>query len=164
MITGALKFYTVAEAVRVAVDAALTNAVQRSCVVPGAIAWDECDCGMLAVSVGRVYLSDNFPQEQTERDGTCDAAWEVVEIVVQVIRCVPGPDSQGKSPSCADLDTAAQVMAADTQQALAAVALWICNSRNTLVVDGLIMPTEPQGPEGDCAGPELHALVALPRG
>lgn len=163
MITGPLKYYTVAESIRVAVDAALTG-LGRSCVVPGAIAWDECDCGMLAVSIGRVYLSDTFPEEQTERIGNCQAAWEVVEIVVQVIRCVPGPDDQGNSPTCAQLDGAAQIMATDTQKALAAIALWICNNVNVTIIDGLISPMDPQGPEGNCAGPELHALVALPRG
>lgn len=164
MITGALKYYTVAEAIRVAVDAALTNAVQRSCVVPGAIAWDECDCGMLAVSIGRVYLSDVFPDEQGSVTGNCQASMEVVEIVVQVIRCVPGPDDQGDPPTCAQLDTAAQIMAADTQQALAAIAVWICQALDTQIFYGLITPTLPQGPQGDCAGPELHVLIALPRG
>jgi hypothetical protein len=164
--TGPLKFYTVAEAVRVAVDSALTYPVQRSGVVPGTIAWDECDCGLLAVSTGRAYLSDNFPEEETSRIGQCEAAWEVIEIVVQIIRCAPGPQGETQlAPTVAALDAAAQIMMTDLQQALAAIALWICASKDSgLIVDGMIMPSDPQGPEGDCVGSELHAVVALPRG
>jgi hypothetical protein len=65
----------------------------------------------------------------------------------------------------AALDAAAQIMMTDLQQALAAIALWICASRDSgLIVDGMIMPSDPQGPEGDCVGSELHAVIALPRG
>lgn len=164
MITGPYKYYTVAESIRVAVDAALSNQVQRSCVVPGAIAWDECSCGMLAVSVGRMFLSDNFPEEQSERVGGCQSAWEVCDIVIQVIRCAPLPPDGEMAPTCEALDTAAQIMAVDLQETLAAVSLWICEHRYTDINDGLVMPTEPQGPEGDCVGSEMHVLIGFARG
>src|SRR3990172_10621502 len=61
MITGELKWYTVASTIEQAVYAELTTKPDRHSVVPGAIAWDECDCGLLAVSVARIFLSETFP-------------------------------------------------------------------------------------------------------
>lgn len=161
---GETKFYTAAKSVQVAVDAALSNDVDRSGVVPGAIAWDECTCGMLAVSVGRIYLSDQFPFEMDSVMGNCQAAWEVAEIIVQVIRCAPQPESGQVAPDEDALDTAAQIMAADSQQALTALAKWVCDHKNVDIIDGLVLSIEPQGPSGDCVGPEYRLRIAFPRG
>jgi hypothetical protein len=154
----------VAEAIRLAVDAALTNSVERSGVVPGLIPWDDCSCGMLAVSVGRVFLSDDFPNEQAERISPCDAAWEVAEIVVQVIRCAPSIPEGKMDPTVAAQDLAAQVLAADGQQTLAAITSWICNKRGLDIIDGITTEMTSEGPEGGCVGLQLHALIGLPRG
>ena len=89
MITGPLKWYTVATRLRDAVYAELTTKPDRSGVVPGAIAWDECDCGILAVSRAQIYLSEAFPNPVAQPFGNCDAPYEVGEFVIQVIRCVP---------------------------------------------------------------------------
>lgn len=158
------KFYDAAKSIQQAVDAALSNQVQRSGVVPGAIAWDECACGMLAVSIGRTYLSDEFPFEKDTVTGNCAAAWEVAEIIIQVIRCAPQPADGQISPDEDELDAAAQVMAADSAETLSALENWICQHKNTDVIDGIVLSVEPQGPQGSCVGPEFRARVAFPRG
>lgn len=166
MITGPLKWYTVAETLRAAVHAALTETPERSGVVPGAIAWDACDCGMLAVSIAQVYPSDEFPAELTGRvSAGCDAAWEVGEVVVQVIRCAPNPEGQALYPSVAALDASAQAVARDASEALRAVAVRLCQLReDRAIVDYLLRPQTVQGPAGGCVGSELRAFVGLPRG
>jgi hypothetical protein len=166
MYSGPTKFYLVAKAILDVVQPGLTNAVDRFSVVPGAIAWDECPCGLLAVSVGRIYLSDTFPAEIEQPVGMdCDPAYEVAEIIVQIVRCAPQPLGSGEiSPTTAAQDTAAQIMAADTQEVLVLVSQWICDNRGTNISDGLVYGIDPQGPEGDCVGIELRAVIGLHRG
>jgi hypothetical protein len=163
VITGELKWYTVAETIRAAVHTGLTVAPQRSGVVPGAIAWDECDCGMLAVAQNRVFLSDSFPETYTAPAGVrCDAAWEVGEYTVQVIRCAPNPEGQALAPPVAALDASAQEVARDTYEVLKAVSQTLCQMHDASdIADFLLLPLTSQGPEGGCVGVEVMFLVGL---
>lgn len=162
MISGELKWYTVAARLRDAVYAALTDKPDRSGVVPGAIAWDACDCGLLAVSVAQVYPSEVFPDPQTVKTGACDAPWEVGELVVQIIRCAPGPDGQDLAPSVAALDSSAREVARDAYETLRAVSVTLCEMNEVRdISDFLVRPQTVQGPSGECVGSEVRALVAL---
>jgi hypothetical protein len=165
LISGPLKWYTVAETVRLAVMTEIAaNPPDRSSVVPGAIAWDACDCGLLALSVARIYLSDAFPQPLTARVGACDAAWDVAEIVVQLIRCAPNPDDQTLVPTIADLDASAQEILTDAYGLLKAVSVKLCEMKaDREIIDFFLNPLTAQGPSGGCVGNELRFLVALPR-
>jgi hypothetical protein len=168
LITGSLKWYTVAETVRAAVMADLTTLPDRSCVVPGAIAWDACDCGLLAVSVARVYLSDTFPAQLTTQigAGACDAAWDVGEFVVQLIRCAPNPEGDDLAPTTAALDASAQEILTDAHELLQSVTVTLCAMRaqpDREIIDFFINPLVAQGPSGGCVGNELRFLVALLR-
>lgn len=165
LITGPLKWYTVAETVRLAIMADLTTLPARSSVVPGAIAWDECDCGLLALSVNRVYLSDSFPNPLTTRTGACDAAWEVGEFVVQLIRCAPGADGVSDlAPSTAELDASAQEILTDAYELLRAVSVKLCEmKRDRDIIDFFLNPLTAQGPSGQCVGNEVRFLVGLAR-
>lgn len=171
LITGPLRWYTVAEALRTAADAALAvtpaGPPDRSCVVPGAIAWDECDCGLLAVSAARTYYSDAFPVEQTEKigAGACRPAWDVAEVVIQIIRCAPSPQGQDLFVTCAALDTSAREVIEDAYTLKAAVSLKLCQMEEAgEIIDYLSQPQVFQGPQGGCVGSELRVLVALPAG
>lgn len=166
LITGSLKWYTVAETVRLAIEAGITaNPPARSSVVPGAIAWDACDCGLLALSVARIYLSDAFPAPLSARAGGCDAAWEVAEVVVQLIRCAPNPASlEDPSPTVAALDASAQGVLTDAYDLLLAVSVKLCEMKAAReITDFFLNPLTSQGPAGGCVGNELRFLVALPR-
>jgi hypothetical protein len=164
VITGPLKWYTVAETLRAAVHAELTTTPARSSVVPGAIAWDECDCGLLAVSVAQVFLTETFPDQLARRVGNaCDAPWEVAEIVIQVIRCVPGPDGM-TPPTTAQLDASAQELLRDAYEMLRAVSVKLCEMNKAREIsDFMLRPLAAQGPTGVCGGNELRAYVSLPR-
>lgn len=164
MIVGPLKWYTVAERLRVAVHEDLTVKPDRSGVVPGAIAWDACDCGMLAVSVAQVYPCEDFPAQQVTRIGACDAPWEVGEIIIQIIRCAPSPQGQQLHPSVPALDESAQEVRRDAYEALLAVSAELCQMDSARdISDFLVRPQVTQGPQGGCVGTELRALVSLPR-
>jgi len=165
MITGPLKWYTVATRIRDAVYAELTEKPSRSGVVPGLIAWDECECGLLAVSLARVFLSETVPDELARRVGNaCDAPYEVAEYVVQVIRCVPGPDDQTLAPSVAELDASAQAILQDAYEMLKGVSVLLCEmNQDREIADFMLRPLTAQGPSGVCGGNELRAYVALPR-
>ncbi|WP_119580442.1 hypothetical protein [Streptomyces europaeiscabiei] len=165
MITGPLKWYTVAETLRVAVHDELTSKPDRSGVVPGQIAWDECDCGLLAVSVARIFLTETFPDELSRRVGNgCDAPWEVAEVVIQVIRCVPGADGQALAPTVAELDASAQEVLRDAYEMLEAVSVKLCQMNAAREIsDFMLRPLTAQGPTGVCGGNELRAYVSLPR-
>lgn len=161
---GVTKYYQVASAVHAAVAAGLSVAVQRSAVVPGAIAWDEAPCGSLYVSIGSAYLSDSFPAPAESVTGfQCDAAWEVVQIIVQVIRCAPLPEGQAIAPTVAEQIAAAQIMATDQAEVMKSISTWICQQRGETIVDGIMSTVDPQGPEGDAVGVQATVLVAVPR-
>lgn len=165
MITGPLKWYTVAETLRQAVHAELTVEPQRSSVVPGAVAWDECDCGLLAASVGQIYLTEIFPEPATRRVGNaCDAPWEAAEIVVQVVRCAPNPDDPLTAPTTTELDASAREVLQDAYEMMRALSTTLCQmNRDRDIADFILRPLTAQGPAGGCVGNEVRAIVSLSR-
>lgn len=169
MITGPLGFYTVAEALRSAAEADLAASaggpVNRSCVVPGNIVWDGCDCGQLAVAVMRTYWSDNFPTEQIADmigTGNCGPAWRVMDTAVNVVRCVPTADSTGM-PSCEALDAAAQVGISDAAVVMSSVGRTLCDMKDKLKIVEYLVREQNFFTEGGCGGSDLRLVVALPR-
>lgn len=169
MLSGPLKWFTLAETLRVAADAAMSATPSgppgRSCVVPGAVAWDECDCGLLAVTVNRVYPSEDFPVQQTAVvSGQCTAAWQAGEIVLQALRCAPQPIGQDLAPSCAALNDSAAEVARDAHDVYSAVELALCQLKDAgQIAEYLMIGQTSLGPNGACVGSELRVLVALPR-
>lgn len=164
MISGELKWYEVASRLEQAVYTDLTDEPQRHGVVPGAIAWDACDCGMLAVSIAQVYPSEDFPAPQAVKIGACDAPYEVAEVAVQIIRCAPNAEGQNLFPSTEALDASARSVARDAYETLRAVSILLCEMSEVRdISDFLVRPQITQGPQGGCVGTELRALVSLLR-
>lgn len=165
MITGELKWHTVASTLEQAVYAELTTKPDRHSVVPGAIAWDECDCGLLAVSVARIFLTETFPDELSRRIGNaCDAPYEVGEFVIQVVRCAPNPDDPLTAPTTAELDASAQEVLRDAYEMLKGASVKLCQMNDARdIADFMLRPLTAQGPSGGCVGNELRAYVALGR-
>lgn len=162
MISGELKWYTVASTLEQAVYAELTTKPARHSVVPGAIAWDECDCGLLAVSVGPIHDTETFPDPVVRRVGNgCDVPYEAAEIIIQVIRCVPGPDAD-LAPTTAQLDASAQEILRDAYEMRCAVRTKLAEMNAAReIADYVMRPLTPQGPTGVCGGNELRAVVGL---
>jgi hypothetical protein len=165
VITGPTKWYQVASALEQAVYAELTTKPDRHSVVPGAIAWDECDCGLLAVSVAQIYPTETFPDPLARRVGNgCDAPWEVAELVIQVVRCAPNPDDPLTAPTTVELDASARAVLTDAYEMLRAVSITLCEMNQARdISDFMLRPLTAQGPTGGCVGNELRAVVSLPR-
>lgn len=172
---GPTGFYQVAQLLVTEVEAALADSlggpVERACVVPGEIVWDGCNCGLLAVSVRRWFLTDDFPEgsvgignSATVRATPCDMPWLVGELRLQVVRCAPIPEGNAISVPCAELDVSAQVLLSDAYVALTETVSTLCNLRETdQIIDYVLGDQETQGPAGDCVGSELLAQVGLMR-
>ena len=165
MITGAARWYTVGTHLVTAVRGGLTSKPKRVGQVPGEIAWDSCDCGgMLAVSLSRLYLADVFPEESETVNGACQPPYEVGQFTVAVVRCAPNPDGVEAAPPADELDTAAGLLLQDATEMLDSVSAALCRLReNDEVLDYLVTPVEPVGPEGGCVGVTLTARVCLVR-
>lgn len=165
MITGSMKWYTVASILEKAVYAGLSEKPSRHGAVPGAIAWDKCDCGMLAVSLNQIYLSEVFPNPASQKIGACDAPYEVGQFVIQIVRCAPNPPSlENPAPTVAALDESAQEVLLDAYELLKSVSEKLCQmNADRDIVDFFLSPLTAQGPNGGCVGNELRVLVALKR-
>lgn len=169
MLTGVTAFYDICVMILDAVKAKLTelnlDIPGRACVVPGAIAWDDCECdgGQLAVAVVRQFFSESIPNEQGEIVGVggCPSPYVVAEIVVQIIRCAPQPVGQAMAPTCAALDTAAQGVIKDAYAVLNGTACRLAEEVDEDIAGYLVTDHPYVGPEGSCVGSELHVLVAL---
>jgi hypothetical protein len=178
MLRDSLAFHTVAGRLRDAVVVRLdspaatgvTGVPSRACVVPGQVAWDDCDCegGLLAVAVARTFYSETFPVEASgfdARAGTrspCELPYLVAELVVQVVRCAPGPDGRGNPPSCEALAASARQAISDAAEARTAVVCGLGAMQDANdIADYLVQAQTFQGPEGGCVGSELKVLVSL---
>ncbi|MFF1468063.1 hypothetical protein [Streptomyces mirabilis] len=182
----------VAEAVLGCVCAALQDAASqvegqpgcpcRSCVVPGAVAWDGCDdpCnatleggagGQLSVNVSRLYSSTEFPTADrtlppTQARGRTMCAAPpamAVELVVTLLRCAPSFDEGGCPPSCEALGEAARILHTDMVVVRNAVECCLPTTgeqrRGRVVFVG---ESRTVGPQGLCVGLEQRVTVALP--
>lgn len=166
MITGTDRWYQVGSRLVTAVRAGLTSPVGRAGQVPGEIAWDSCTCeGLLAVTVPRVFLSEEFPAEAEAPVGVrCQAPYEVGEFTVSVIRCAPQPEGQEMAPAVTELDSSAGLLLQDLAETLDAVAVLMCQLKDAdTISDYLLSPADSAGPEGACVGFTLRVLVCLER-
>jgi hypothetical protein len=168
MLSGSLAAYTILAAVRDACVTALSsNAPARVSIVPGAIAWDNCDdCGVLALASTRNYLSDQFPNETVANTaiGPMPGAILCTDMVVQIIRCAPQPQQNQLAPSVSALDASAQVVIADAVVVLCTVIATLTTMQvNGDIEDFLIRQQPFVGPEGACVGSELQFVVGVIR-
>lgn len=167
MISGASRWYTVGTRLVTATYNGLSSKPGRKGMVPGEIAWDSCDCaGLLAVTVPRIFFSEQFPEEAEAVVGVrCQAPYEAGEFTVSVVRCAPQPDGVEAAPPADELDAAAGLLLQDTAEVMDAVAVLLCQMQDADdILDYLINPAESVGPEGACVGFTLRVIVGLVRG
>ncbi len=172
---GAGAFYTLSNMLLSNLEAALSDSlggpVQRACVVPGEIVWDECNCGLLAISTRNWSLTDEFPETSaafganaSARTTPCDLPWLVGDLHIQIVRCAPIPANGAISVPCATLDAAAEILLSDAYTVMTETVSTLCELRETdQIIDYLLGGQETTGPEADCVGSELVASVALMR-
>jgi hypothetical protein len=155
---------TLIAAVRAALAGTDAGEPARVCEVPGELAWDDCDCGVLAVSVDGPYLSTVLPTEAAGVDlaSACPPPYEAVDMTVSVVRCAPGPDDRGNPPTCEALTAAAITWFDDLDAVRSALACALLELRDAdTVVDFTLGETVPAGPEGGCVGSDTHLTVGF---
>lgn len=130
----------------------------RYCVlVPGQIAWDDCQCGQLAQSIGDDFPSSVFPIQATDlRQQPCGPGLMVVQVTLSLTRCIPIPGDNGRAPRCDKLFTAAEILMWDRWLTRSAVTCCLMGvRRDNRLLEFAIGATSPVGPEGQCAGFEM---------
>lgn len=132
-------------------------------VVPGSIAWDNCECGQFAQTITSVAPSAQFPSPATDTpQATCAAPLAVVSVTMSLTRCVPGVSDRGFAPTCHDLLIAARVLEDDRATLRRALN---CCLRDKLdgyqILNYSIGAATSVGPDGGCAGVELSYQFAL---
>jgi hypothetical protein len=134
----------------------------RVCLlVPGAIAWDGCDCGQLAQTIQGIYPTQVFPTDASEvpiRGGCGPGGQLIVEVLVSLTRCVPGMTAgqPPRPPTCAQLRAAALEQQADAYAVRKAVNCCLADlQRDRRIVKYAVGRTNFVGPEGNCGGSEL---------
>lgn len=164
----ASSLYTIAESLRscAMVRLAMTTGgvPNRSCVVPGEVAWDECQCGMLAVSIRRLYSSRVFPGDASQDGefGACDIPYTVIEYAITIARCVAVTDDAGNPPPCSALDSAAQIWAEDAMAVRNGVGCCLADMIDANTIAEYTLEEQVSvGPAGGCVGSELKALVGI---
>jgi hypothetical protein len=170
MLYGPTAFWTVLTTVRDACVGALRDAgdaPSRVAVVPGAIAWDDCnDCGLLALASTRNFLSDQFPSEVASMTMVNDTQGSLLcaDMAVQIIRCAPQPEGNALAPTPAALEASAKLVVADAYAVM-------CGTIDALtktfvagdIVDYMVRQQVFVGPSGACVGSELSFVVAVIR-
>lgn len=167
MLVGYDAFYIILGRVRDAIVAELQNnptsdPPARVGIVPGAIAWDGCtDCGQLALSSFRYYLTDSLPSEVGGSD-ISSGGFLAADLVAQIIRCAPQPTGSSLAPSVAALDTSARVTLNDAFSLDCATRTALAVMYNSGDIMTYVMrPVTFVGPEGACVGSELLFSVAI---
>lgn len=167
MLRGYGAFYTVLKTVRDAIVVELQKQQakpERVSIVPGAIAWDECDqCGLLALTSSRFYLTDTFPIDVVTTEMK-QGAFLAADLMVQIIRCAPTAQDTNSAPSVEALDNSAQQVLDDAFAVL-------CTTHTTLhtlldtnqIVDYMMRQQLFVGPAGACVGSETIFTVAINR-
>jgi hypothetical protein len=140
----------------------------RSCVIWGAIAWDDCECGQLTVALGRQFPTGNSPNEGSaalrsgaqHRQSKCGFPIWGQTLTASILRCAPVQDGQGNAPTCEALSEAALRATEDAWRVRNAV---VCCLRG-LNADGVLYEwavtgQDAVGPQGACQGSALTMNV-----
>lgn len=135
----------------------VTDRMRLCLLVPGAIAWDSCDCGQLALSIQRSYPSTTFPAESSDdTTRTCAPGTIAYEVLASITRCVPGPDSGGRPPTCDKLLAAALQLEGDAFALRRGIVCCLVGyKRDQLILAWRTGSVNRVGPEGNCAGVEM---------
>ena len=132
-------------------------------LVPGEVAWDNCQCGQFAQTIESVFGSNSFPTPATDtRQTPCGPNLTVVVVRASLVRCVHGVSDDGRPPSCAALLADALTLEDDRWAVRRGVACHLADLRAAYtVVDFALDASTTLGPSGGCAGSELTYRFAL---
>lgn len=144
---------------QLAVTAAGVPEDARVCVVPGQLAWDDCECGLIAVEWLGNAFSNSLPTPRQESEDGCNTML-MMTFRVTALRCAPGVDQSGRPPTCAALDATAQIQFIDSLAVTRGVSFAAKSLEDSNVVlaysFGGAVPT---GPQGRCVGVTMDVTL-----
>lgn len=143
-----------------AVDHGVGLEINRVGVVPGDIAWDECQCGQLVITEERRFPSRDFPLEEVDHTAECGEPWLVVVLTLSLTRCAPVGDDNGNPPLVGGLGVAAAQLSKDMNDVRHPVYCCL----NTAYDANQIMAfqlgaMEVVGPSGGCVGFDMTIMI-----
>lgn len=127
-------------------------------IVPGAIAWDGCDCGQFAQSITNVVASRVFPTPATDVPAqTCGHPQAVISVTVSLLRCIPGMDDSGRPPNVDSLFAAARILEDDRLALRRGLNCYLREQYDQYkILNYTIGAAQSVGPEGQCGGIEMN--------
>lgn len=128
----------------------------RVCIYPGDVAWDACECGMLALTTTRITPSSSFPPGGPEVIIDCGIPYLVASLEISILRCIPlGTDK--RPPTCAQLGTATRIQYEDAFAVWQGTLCCLRTMRDTGFVQEFSMGVQTFiGPQGGCGGSTLN--------
>jgi hypothetical protein len=159
--------YDLAVAMRDCVAAELAAqslpAPDRSVVTVGEIAWDECPCGQLAVTLVEVFPADTPPTPTLGLWRKCPPSSRVAHYTVELLRCAHGTTGGGDPPTPAELSADALLAIRDAWAVRQGIACCLRTLAATNAVADFSLGTQSMvGPAGGCVGSELAVYVVMP--
>lgn len=156
------------------IDTTSSGPPSRACVHTGEIAWDDCECGQLIVSLVDQFESDTFPNPAVAETNAgarkCGAPLWVYHYQVSMLRCAPIGD-EGEPPPCDAVTEAARVTIEDAWAVRTGLFCCLCRGVERDPDTGvklfdryLVMPQVMDGPEGACQGSLIDLFIAVPNG
>lgn len=159
---------TIAQCLLQCVSSAVDNAgsltINRVCLVPGDIVWDNCDCGQLAISETRRFGGRDFNVEEETNEGDCAEPWLTVDLALSLMRCAPVGDDAGNPPDCTLLTAAATQLMKDKRDIRRAVMCCltaIFNQEPTPLRAFSLGSQDTAGPQGACVGSTMQILLGF---
>lgn len=132
----------------------------RACFMPGTeVAWDDCECGQLALVITQSLPSRRFPQAAIDQWTPCHDLIMVFDMQLSLVRCVPGPGTNGEAPTCTALSAAAIVQEEDRYVMWAALNCFLrslSDSSPKIISDYIINDAPTLGPQGSCGGIQIN--------
>lgn len=147
---------------------------ERICVTSGEIAWDNCECGQLAVSMQNKNEANapNQPRASATAPGrrACGPPLMQMNFLVSMTRCAP-TGTGGKPPTCDQLSDAARVAAEDAWAVMSGLSCCLYEAirerlpnGTTLYEDFIIGQQDFVGPQGMCQGSQVPVAVVVRNG
>lgn len=162
------------ECIRPYIDTTTSGPPGNACVQVGEIAWDECECRELIVSLVNKFESGTFPNPWSAVDNAgarkCGAPLFVYQYTVSMLSCAPIGEGDDP-PTCEQKTEAARVSIEDAWAVLAGLNCCLCAGANRDPETGVklfqsywIAPQAMVGPQGGCQGSSVDVYIGVPNG